>query len=1330
MWGGEGNIDNESTPTYVDDAIDIINGAGGADSIHGGGGDDILNGDAGNDTIFGGDGGDTLNGGADNDTLSGGAGTNTLLGGLGDDTLTSASTSVNDVLDGGTGGETATGGDTATLDRTTQTIALTLALDDNVVAQVPLLDGTLIKNIEKLNYTGGSGVDTISGLSTGNYADTIRGANGNDVLWGYGGADTLYGGVDATSNTANGDDEIHGGNDSDNIHGGGGNDTLFGDAGTDSIFGGDGNDTLNAGDGSVGGAGDILRGGKGNDTLNGSDGNDQLWGGEGNIDNESTPTYVDDAIDIINGAGGADSIHGGGGDDILNGDAGNDTIFGGDGGDTLNGGADNDTLSGGAGTNTLLGGLGDDTLTSASTSVNDVLDGGTGGETATGGDTATLDRTTQTIALTLALDDNVVAQVPLLDGTLIKNIEKLNYTGGSGVDTISGLSTGNYADTIRGKGGNDVLSGGDGVDQLLGGVGDDILDGGAGNDTLFGGDSNSAGETGTGNDTLLGGAGIDQLFGGDGDDQLFGEADGDQLNGGSGNDTLDGGSANDNLNGADGNDNLIGSDGADSLVGGNGDDTLDGGVGQDLLQGETGNDTLISVDQDFQIIGGAGTDFLLVERSTAATGQTFVLNNQLTSLINLADGTTVTQIEQVEFRGGSGNDTLTGGALNDTLSGNGGTDVLVGGGGDDVLDGGLGINTLTGGAGNDTLDGALGSITNAAFSGTFSNYQVTRLGNGRIQVTDQRAGSPDGTDNTGVINLFQFSDRNYSVPTAANGSATSNEDIAINSTVTATDLDGDTLTYTTATGPAHGTVTWNSGGNYTYTPASNFYGADSFTYKVNDGTLDSLTATVSLTINPINDAPVNAVPSAQTMDEDTSLNITGLGVSDVDSGVSPITVTLAVGHGVLNVAAGTEVIIANNGTGNVSLTGEVSAISAALTAANAVSYTSAQDYAGSDTLTMQSNDGGNFGAGGALSDSDTVAITINPINDAPVNTVPGAQTTDEDTNLVVSGLSVADVDSGSNSISMTLSVANGILTIQEDPSVLVTDNGTASVTVSGTVADINALLALASAVAYSPALDYNGGDTLTVLTDDGGNTGAGGALSDSDTVAITINPINDAPIANADTGSAIEAGAIPGGNATGNVLANDTDVDAGDTKTVNAVNGLAANVSVPIAGTYGTVTLNGDGSYTYVVDNANAFVQALNAGSTPLTESFDYTVTDTAGATSLSTLTISINGANDAPTITSNAAITIDENIASVTIVSASDVDNTAEQLSYSISGGADAALFTVNSETGALAFAAAPNFESSADAGGNNVYDVIVQVSDGALTDTQAIAVTVNDRK
>src|SRR5262249_57949445 len=71
-----------------------------------------------------------------------------------------------------------------------------------------------------------------------------------------------------------------------------------------------------------------------------------------------------------------------------------------------------------------------------------------------------------------------------------------------------------------------------------------------------------------------------------------------------------------------------------------------------------------------------------------------------------------------------------------------------------------------------------------------------------------------------------------------------------------TDVDGDKLTAVLDKGPGHGELTLNADGSFTYTPDANYNGADSFTYKANDGSLDNDPVTVNLTINPVNDPPV------------------------------------------------------------------------------------------------------------------------------------------------------------------------------------------------------------------------------------------------------------------------------------------------------------------------------------------------------------------------------------------------------------------------------------------------------------------------------------------
>ncbi len=249
----------------------------------------------------------------------------------------------------------------------------------------------------------------------------------------------------------------------------------------------------------------------------------------------------------------------------------------------------------------------------------------------------------------------------------------------------------------------------------------------------------------------------------------------------------------------------------------------------------------------------------------------------------------------------------------------------------------------------------------------------------------------------------------------------------------------------------------------------------------------------------VNDAPINTVPGGQTVAEDTTSPIAGVSVADSDS--SALTTTLSVAHGILNVTAGAGVT--GNGTASVTIAGTAAQINAALAG---LAYTGNLDFNGADTLTVATSDA-------TATDTDTIAITVDPVNDAPINSVPGAQSVAEDTILPIAGVSVADSDS--SALTTTLSVSSGKLDVTDArPRRLVTDNGTASVTIAGTAAEINAALA---GLAYTGNLDFNGPDTLTVATTDGTATA-------TDTIAITVNPVNDAPVLNLDADSSTIGG--------------------------------------------------------------------------------------------------------------------------------------------------------------------------------------------------------------
>jgi len=186
---------------------------------------------------------------------------------------------------------------------------------------------------------------------------------------------------------------------------------------------------------------------------------------------------------------------------------------------------------------------------------------------------------------------------------------------------------------------------------------------------------------------------------------------------------------------------------------------------------------------------------------------------------------------------------------------------------------------------------------------------------------------------------------------------------------------------------------------------------------------------------------------------------------------------------------------------------------------------------------------------------------------------------------------------------------------------------------------------------YSYTLDNSDPDTQAlaqgeIVTDVFGYrvTDEFGATSTA-SLTITITGTNDAPVANADTNAGdavVEAGVNPlntpfagDPTAVGSVLTNDTDVDTGHALSVAAVAGIAGNVGLAVTGTYGSVAIGADGSYTYTLDNSDPDTQALAQGGAPGTDVFSYTVTDEFGATSTESLTITITGTNDAPTIIS-----------------------------------------------------------------------------------------------
>ena len=145
-----------------------------------------------------------------------------------------------------------------------------------------------------------------------------------------------------------------------------------------------------------------------------------------------------------------------------------------------------------------------------------------------------------------------------------------------------------------------------------------------------------------------------------------------------------------------------------------------------------------------------------------------------------------------------------------------------------------------------------------------------------------------------------------------------------------------------------------------------------------------------------------------------------------------------------------------------------------------------------------------------------LSVALTAPNRAPVNTVPGAQTATQNAAKFITGISVADSDAGNAVLTVTLTVTHGTLAVNAFvaggvPLANISGSNTSTLTLNGSVAQINTTLGGASGLAFNPASNYSGAAQLTVTTNDNGNTGGGGALIDTDIVAITVNAADSIP---------------------------------------------------------------------------------------------------------------------------------------------------------------------------------------------------------------------------
>ena len=593
------------------------------------------------------------------------------------------------------------------------------------------------------------------------------------------------------------------------------------------------------------------------------------------------------------------------------------------------------------------------------------------------------------------------------------------------------------------------------------------------------------------------------------------------------------------------------------------------------------------------------------------------------------------------------------------------------------------------------------NVTNFAFTDT-NAVQVTIQGSFLMITADENWNGL--SEITAVVSDGEYSDStdftltvnpiNDAPVLAIIGDQSSDEDTAKVIILSATDVEGDDLTYSASSAEANVTVVV-SNDTLILTPVDNWNGTADITVTVTDDGTGTLTnsETFTLTVNPINDNPVLTNIGAQTVNEDTAKVVT-LSATDIENDNLTFTASSAESNITATVSNDTLTLTPDenwNGTGNITVfvndgflsdstsfvltvtpvndapvvndmnveieeDGTIEIIFSGsdidgddLTFAvvdaptngtyDGTTYTPNADYNGNDSFTYKANDGT------VDSELATVTITVTSVNDEPVLTFIGDQNMNEDGSLAIT-LSATDVDNANLVFGASSDNADVLATIDADTLTL------------------------------TASLDYNGTAQITVTVDDQVTR-----LTDSETFTLTVNPVNDAPIADALSVTTDEDVAVA-------ITMTGSDAD-GDSLTF-------AVVTAPVNGTYNGTT------YTPNADYNGA-------------DSFTYKANDGTVDSELATVTITVTSVNDAPVLATITAQTTNEDTALTVQLSATDADG--DSLSYAFTS--DTSAVTIVEDNSVLTLTPASNW--------NGVANISVTVSDGALTDEESFVLTVN---
>ena len=475
-----------------------------------------------------------------------------------------------------------------------------------------------------------------------------------------------------------------------------------------------------------------------------------------------------------------------------------------------------------------------------------------------------------------------------------------------------------------------------------------------------------------------------------------------------------------------------------------------------------------------------------------------------------------------------------------------------------------------------TFDAVTGAYTYTPFPDATGQDAFT------VEAVDLIAASIPATIDV-TINAFN------DAPVATATTFTTPEEVPFSGLLPGSDVDGDVLTFTLVGQPTKGGLSLDdvNTGAFTYTPANNETGTDTFTFKVGDGLLESATVTVTIEIGGTNDAPVAQTQTLLT-DEDQQFNGT---LVAVDSDSAALTYTIE------TPATSGQVVITNPSTGD-------------------FTYTPDPDTNGQDTFTFKANDG--------QDDSNVALVTIDvtAVNDAPVAAASIAAG-DEDTDIT-GVLAGADVDSAALTFSIVDQPLSGDVRL-DDPAT--------------------------GAFTYTPDPDFNGQDTFTFKVSDGQ------LESSTVSVSVTVDPANDAPSALASSLNVTEEtprlATLQGADIDGDAL----------TYTI---------VSQPALG---DVTLDdpATGAFTYTPD-------ADETGA----DSFTFRVNDGQLDSADATVSITIGNVNDLP-VAASLTFATNEDVALSETLPVNDVDN--DPLTFEIVTIPGRGAITLDAATGAFVY-------------------------------------------